>query len=121
MSERTYKHFICVSCPVGCELEVAMEDGVAVEVSGNTCKRGIEYGIDEATDPKRVVTSLVNVAGEQMPCSVRTNQAIPKRLIPDCVAALRGVELTPPVKIGDIVLADVCGTGADVIATKAFG
>ena len=120
MRENTYKHFICVSCPVGCELEVTMEDGVAVEVTGNTCKRGIEYGIDEATDPKRVVTSLVNVAGEQMPCSVRTNQAIPKRLIPDCVEALRGIELTKPVKIGDVVLANVCDTGANVIATKNF-
>ncbi|MBQ6455421.1 MAG: DUF1667 domain-containing protein [Eggerthellaceae bacterium] len=120
MSEKTYKHFICVSCPVGCELEVTMEDGVATQVTGYTCKRGIEYGIDEATDPKRVVTSLVNVKGKQMPCSVRTNQAIPKRLIPDCVEALRGIELTPPVKIGDVVLKDVCGTGANVIATKNF-
>ena len=67
-----------------------------------------------------MMTSLVNVSGEQMPCSVRTNQAIPKRLIPDCVAALRGIELVPPVRIGDVVLADVCGTGADVIATKDF-
>ena len=120
MSEKTYKHFICVSCPVGCELDVTMEGGEVLEVAGNQCKRGISYGTDEATNPKRVVTMLVNVADEAMPCSVRTSEAIPKRLIPDCVAALRKVELAKPIAIGDVVLADVCGTGVDVIATKAF-
>ena len=29
--------------------------------------------------------------------------------------------MSAPVSIGDVVLADVCGTGVDVIATKTVG
>ena len=34
------------------------------------------------------------------------------------VAALKGVMATAPVHIGDVLLADVAGTGVDIIATK---
>ena len=34
------------------------------------------------------------------------------------LAALDGVELTAPVRRGQVVLADVCGTGVDVVATR---
>ena len=43
---------------------------------------------------------------------------IPKGKIFDCVKALKEVEVAAPVHIGDVVLADVAGTGVDVIATK---
>ena len=36
----------------------------------------------------------------------------------DCANALRDVVITAPVKIGDVVLSDVAGTGVDVIAAK---
>lgn len=53
-----------------------------------------------------------------MPASVRSASAVPKALIPDCIEALRSVDIMPPVRIGDVVLANVCGTGVDVIATR---
>ena len=67
MSKQEIRHYVCVNCPVGCDLEVTVTDGVATQVSGNACKRGIAYGLDEATDPKRTVTSLVRVTGREMP------------------------------------------------------
>ena len=36
----------------------------------------------------------------------------------EIVAALKGVTATAPVHIGDMLLADVAGTGVDIIATK---
>ena len=42
----------------------------------------------------------------------------PKGKIFEVVRALKGVSVEAPVKIGDVVLADVSGTGVDVIATK---
>ena len=35
--------------------------------------------------------------------------------------AIEDIELQAPVKIGDVVLANVCDTGVDVIATKNVG
>ena len=43
---------------------------------------------------------------------------IPKGKIFEIVAALKGVTATAPVHIGDVLLADVAGTGVDIIATK---
>ena len=43
---------------------------------------------------------------------------IPKGKIFDCVKELKEVVVKAPVHIGDVVLADVAGTGVDVIATK---
>lgn len=51
--------------------------------------------------------------------SVKTAQDIPKGKIFDCADALRTVQVKAPVAIGDVVLANVAGTGVDVVATKA--
>ena len=120
MSDAVVKEFVCVSCPVGCMLEATVVDGRVTDVQGYGCKRGVTYAQTEATDPRRVLTSLVDVQGSAMPASVKSNKPVPKVLIPDCLRQLRGVTLQPPVHIGDVVLADVCGTGADIVATKAI-
>lgn len=90
-----------------------------VSVSGNTCKRGDVYARKEVTNPTRIVTSLVKVEGGTLAVvSVKTKEDIPKGKIFDCVTALKDVVVKAPVHIGDVVLADVAGTGVDVIATK---
>ena len=50
--------------------------------------------------------------------NVKTASDILKSKIFDCANALRDVVITAPVKIGDVVLSDVAGTGVDVIAAK---
>ena len=50
--------------------------------------------------------------------SVKTKEDIPKGKIFDCVKALKTVEVTAPVHIGDVIMKDVAGTGVDVVATK---
>ena len=44
------KEFVCISCPVGCRLTVWDDEG-EVKVTGNTCKRGQLYGVQEFTVP----------------------------------------------------------------------
>ncbi len=51
--------------------------------------------------------------------SVKTKEDIPKEKIFDCVKALKGVTVKAPVHIGDVILADVAGTGVDVVARNA--
>ena len=108
---------ICIGCPKGCHLQVDEENNY--EVSGASCEKGAAYGKIELTDPRRVVTSTVRVKGASPArCSVKTNPAVPKGDIFAVMKALDAVELSSPVKIGDIVIANVCGTGADVVATR---
>ncbi|ACV21687.1 Benzene 1,2-dioxygenase system ferredoxin--NAD(+) reductase subunit [Slackia heliotrinireducens] len=109
---------VCISCPVGCMIHAVEQDGKIVSVTGNTCRRGLKYAEGEVLDPQRMVTCLVDVEESAMPASVRTERTVPKRLIPDVLAELRRVTLTKPVRCGDVVFENVCGTGVNVVATK---
>ena len=111
------QNMICIGCPMGCELTVEVENGQAVSVSGNTCGIGKKYAESEVAAPTRMVTSTVmSDAGKPVP--VKTRTAVPKEKIFDVMAAIKSTTVTLPVKIGDIAVADVCGTGVDVIVTK---
>jgi len=109
----------CINCPVGCRLDVTLENGQVVSVTGNTCPRGVTYAKQECVDPLRMVTAVVPVEGSDMPLSVKTRNPIPKKLINECMQALANVKIAAPVAMGSVVVADVCGTGVDIIATKS--
>ena len=109
----------CIACPMGCPLSVEMEGDKVVSVTGNTCPRGKVYAEKEVSNPTRIVTSVVRVSGgESVMVSVKTKEDIPKGKIFDVVKALKDVEIPAPVKIGDVVVPNVAGTGVDIVATK---
>lgn len=112
------KELICIVCPNGCRLRVDEENGY--QVTGNACPRGEEYGRTELLHPTRVLTGTVKISGGAVArCPVKTKAPIPKEKILDAARALGGVELRAPVRAGDVVLAGVCGTGVDVVATRS--
>lgn len=111
---------ICISCPVGCLLEVTKDDAGKITVTGNACKRGVVYGKKEITAPARTVTSTVAVRGGQLPlCAVRTQTDIPKDKIFACMDEIRAARVNAPVHIGDVIIENVAGTGAAVVATAS--
>ena len=113
------RNLTCISCPMGCPITVEMDGDEVVSVTGNTCKRGDVYARKEVTDPTRIVTSTVRVIGGKADMvSVKTKEDIPKGKIFDCVKAIKGVEVEAPVRIGDVIVPDVAGTGVDIVATK---
>lgn len=114
------KTVTCIGCPMGCMVTVTFgADGNIESVSGNTCKRGEDYARKEVTSPARVVTSIVKVEdGDEKLVSVRTAADIPKEKIFDCMNVLKTTIVKAPVKIGDVVVHNVCNSGIDVIATK---
>lgn len=67
------KELICIGCPLGCNLTVEMDGTQVVSVNGNTCKRGDDYARKELTDPRRIVTSTVPVAGGNLPGGIGKN------------------------------------------------
>lgn len=115
----TERELTCISCPIGCSLQVKLEDGKVKEVTGNSCKRGAVYGEKECTNPTRIVTSSVKVKrGIENVVSVKTQEDIPKDMIFECLELLKGIEVEAPVKINDIVIENVAGTGVNIIATR---
>ena len=113
------RNLICIRCPLGCPLEVALSGSEVLSVTGNECPRGIDYAIVECTAPTRMVTTTVPVTGAEIHrLPVRTRGDIPKDKIMACMQALRGISVKAPIHIGDIVLANIADTGVDIIATR---
>ena len=122
MSEHTSetKELTCIGCPLGCAITVTLTDGAVSSVTGNTCPRGDAYARKEVTNPTRIVTTTVRVKGGVSPMvNVKTASDIPKTRIFDCIEALRDVEISAPVHIGDVILSDVCCTGVAIVAAKS--
>ena len=111
---------ICTTCPKGCTLEVT-RDGETIVSILNGCKRGHEYAKQELTDPRRMVATTVSISGGLHPLMpVYTSAPFPKPRIPELLSLLREVELEAPVKMDQVVLENVLGTGIDVIASRTI-
>ena len=107
---------ICIVCPKGCHLKV---DEETFAVSGNSCEKGAEYGKTELKNPTRTLTSTVRLQNGALPrCPVRTSAPIPKGMMFDAMAVLEGITLTAPVKVGQVAVENILGTGADLIVTR---
>ncbi len=110
---------ICITCPMGCSLEVTHEGETVVNIDGATCKRAETYVKEELTDPRRMVATTVRVKGGIHPLvPVRTAAPVPKGRIFDLLQALREVELEAPVKVDEVVLDNVVDTDVAVLASR---
>ena len=109
----------CICCPKGCRMGVCKtEDGLKVE--GNACKRGEDHAIEEFISPKRTLTTIVECENREQPLSVRTAKPIPRSAISACLEKLDAITVHAPVRIGDVIVADICDTGSDVVATESL-
>lgn len=113
------RELVCIGCPLGCDLTAEISDNKDVQIIGNNCKIGEQYGIKECTNPTRILTSIVEVAGiKRIMLPVKTESDVPKIKIEECIKALKGVKVKAPINIGDIILKNVANTGVNFIATK---
>lgn len=111
------KSFVCIECPRGCLLTVEGE-GSTLRVSGNFCPRGKAYAEAEVTCPRRVLTSTVRGKTQRIP--VKTRGEIRRELLFPVMEKVRAVRVDRPLKIGDVVLADVDGEGTDLVAAGEY-
>ena len=110
------RNITCIICPKGCGITVE-ETADGLKVQGNVCPRGEKYAIEECTHPVRTVTSFIRVANrEDTMVSVKTAASIPKEKMFEAMKMIRAAKANAPIKIGDVLLADVFGS--DIIATK---
>ncbi|WP_130836426.1 DUF1667 domain-containing protein [Lachnoclostridium sp. Marseille-P6806] len=113
----------CIRCPIGCLVSVTADaQGNVMDIRGNGCPNGSRYAASELVNPVRIVTSTVRVEGGELPVApVKTKTDIPKGRVFDCMEAINRASVKAPVRIGDVVIADVLGLGVDVVATRDVG
>ncbi len=110
---------ICVSCPMGCRMTIQSKDGKIISVTGNTCPKGIKYAEEEFVNPLRILPTTVKVIGGELPLvSVKTEKAIPKKLLLEAMVEIAEIEVNAPVKIGQVIKSDLLGTGVSLVATR---
>jgi CxxC motif-containing protein len=112
------KTILCIVCPNGCRLSV--EEGAdGLVVSGNQCKRGLDFAVAEITNPTRTLTSTVRTSFPGIPVlPVRTNSEIPKGKIRDLMNLINTVTVSRPLGIGETVVENILGLGVNIIATS---
>jgi CxxC motif-containing protein len=115
------RHFVCVVCPIGCEIDVIHDGNKIISMEGNKCEKSEEFVTQELIEPMRILTTTVRIEGSRsMVIPVRTDKAVPKRLFPRIMRQLRPIKLQAPVNMLDVVVRDVLHTGANVIATRTM-
>ena len=115
------RELTCIVCPIGCSLVAEIEGGEVISVTGNTCPRGVTYGKQEVTDPRRYLTSTVRLESKfysRLP--VISSSDLPKQKVGDVVKFLDTVVVKAPVKVKDVIVKDVLGLGVDILATRSI-
>lgn len=112
-------NLICITCPKGCHLTVDEENDYAV--TGNSCPRGAEYARNELLHPVRMITSTVRVQGAAIPrLPVKTDKPLPKEKIFDCMQLINTLNVQAPVKVGQVLAANILDTDVNIVATKTL-
>ena len=146
------QNLTCIVCPIGCSLDVddsrkaddSRETDSGFIVTGNKCKRGAEYALEEIRAPKRVVTATVQVQEDQNDTAenpadhlyksnsikrvpVKTAKPCPRENINLLLADIYEAKARLPVKTGDVIIAGwkpknaaFHGVGIDIIATRSL-
>jgi CxxC motif-containing protein len=118
---KNHMELICIGCPMGCHLQLAIEDGAIKEIEGNECKIGPKYARQEFTDPRRMLSTTVACKDGLWPrLPVKTAEAIPKAMMGEIARRLHLLTVTAPVEIGEVIVENVGGTGINVVATRTM-
>lgn len=109
------KELICIACPRGCTLTVTIDDATnIIEVSGNSCPKGISYGKQEVLCPMRTLTTTVACRSAQhnrkmtgfgepefIRLPVKTGCEIPLEEMTSMIEKIRTITASAPVRYGD--------------------
>ncbi|MFD1773604.1 DUF1667 domain-containing protein [Paenibacillus rhizophilus] len=77
------------------------------------------YAHDEILCPSRIVTTTVPIEGgvcKRLP--VRSSEPLPKEWIGEWMRLVKELRVKAPVRVGEILIVGILGTGTDVISSK---
>lgn len=112
------KKITCTVCPVGCKLTIE-KDGNAYRISGNDCKRGHSYAIEELTHPTRMLTATVeirNALHRRLP--VHSSAPLPKELLLSAMKVIKQCRVNAPVRCGQVIIPGILNTAVDICASR---
>lgn len=120
--EKTEIKVCCTTCPKECVITVYLKNGILDSVEGEGCKRGKKFAQKEITTPERTLTSTVMVECGDTACllPVKTAAPIPKKDMALAMDAIRKTKFTGPCLMGDVIIANICDTGVDVVACRSI-
>ena len=108
----------CIGCPLGCRVKLEFNDNFEIEsLIGNQCKEGKKYVTAEFKAPLRVFTTTVLVEGGSRLLTVRTDKTVLKSQLKGLMQAVARIRVESPVRIGQEIVHNILGTGANLIAT----
>jgi CxxC motif-containing protein len=114
------KKMRCIVCPEGCPMQAEFETDSKkiISLEGHNCKRGIKFAESEITNPLRLLTTTIRIdSGISQRLPVRSNNPAPKEKILSMVKEVKKIRAKAPIKMGEIIIADVLGTGIDIISS----
>lgn len=119
---RNSHNFTCINCPLSCSLELVEENGEVLEVTGGECNLGKKYAEEEFRDPRRMVTTTVEVRGGLLPLlPVVSDSPVPKGLVTEAAKVLSEVVVDAPIEEGQLIYEDILGTGVNIISSRKLG
>jgi CxxC motif-containing protein len=118
--ENAKRKIRCIICPEGCPMQAEYEadSKKIISLEGYKCKKGIKFADDEITNPLRTLTTTISIdsrISQRLP--VRSNIPAPKEKIAFMVKAVKQIRAKAPIKMGEIIMADILGTGVDIISS----
>lgn len=113
------KRLTCIECPQGCQLEIDVEGGHVIKVTGHKCPKGETYAKQEIEDPRRTLTTTVLSRGLDLKMvPVKTSAPIPKARLMEAMQETKHIRLEHVVKVNQVIVKDFLGLGVDLISER---
>ncbi len=114
------KEYTCIGCPIGCPLQLVHRGDKITEISGYECDRGAKYAKQEFTDPRRELSTTVEIVGarwRRLP--VKVTGPVEKGRILEAAREIHTLRVKAPVKLGQVLIKGFLGQkGIDVVACR---
>lgn len=104
----------CLICPNGCNLKQSSTG----DIEGNLCEKGIEFFKDEIINKKRSITSTVKIKNSKDRLPVKTSKPLEFKYIYEAVNIIDNMEVSSPVKMGDIIIENILNTGVNIVSCR---
>jgi CxxC motif-containing protein len=116
------QQYTCIGCPIGCPLQLVHEGGEIMEISGYECNRGAKYAKQEFTDPRRELSTTVEIAGSRWKrLPVKVTGPVEKGRVIEAARKIHRLKVNAPVRLGQVLIKDFLGEkGIDVIACRSM-
>jgi len=104
------KQYTCIGCPIGCPLQLQHEGKNIAEISGYECDRGAKYAKQEFTDPRRDMSTTVEIIGarwKRLP--VKVTGPVEKDRVMEAARKIHELRVRAPIKLGQILIEDFLG------------